>query len=78
MPITFLDVMTLIASMAIVVSVMVAGYQISLSRKQSTTQIEDTLTTKYRGLVPTLPVKAMLGSNLTHCGRRLRCAADVN
>lgn len=62
---TLLDLMTLIASVATAVSVMVAGYQIGLSRKQSTTQFEDSLTTEYRGLVRTLPVKAMLGSRLS-------------
>lgn len=59
------DIMTLVASLATAIGVLVAGYQIRLSRKMSTTQFEDSLTAEYRALVRSLPVKSMLGDELT-------------
>lgn len=60
-----LDWISVIASIATSVGVLLAWRQLRLARVQATTQFEDGMTNQYRSLVATLPVKAMLGEELS-------------
>lgn len=60
-----LDWITVVASLATSIGVLLAWRQLVLARQQATTQFEDGMTNQYRNLVGSLPVKAMLGEELS-------------
>lgn len=60
-----LDVLTALSSIATAVGVGVAAYQLRVTRKQGVTAFEDSLAAQYRQIASTLPLKALLGGNLT-------------
>lgn len=61
----FSTIISWIASIATAVGVVVAAWQLWLTRKQSCTSFEDSLAKEYRELAATLPTKALLGEPLT-------------
>jgi hypothetical protein len=56
--------LTSLASIATAVAVIVAAWQLFLSRKQAITSFEDSLAKEYRELAARLPTKALLGETL--------------
>ena len=60
-----LEILPVLPSIATAIGVSVAAYQLRITRKQSVTTFEDSLTTQYRQVASTLPLKALLGESLT-------------
>jgi len=60
-----LDVLSEIASVATALAVIVATWQLVLSRQQAVTNFEDSLNKEYRDISAILPVEALLGETLT-------------
>lgn len=60
-----LDWIGVFASLATSVGVLLAWRQLVLSRQQLVTHFEDSLSTQYRDLLGSLPVKALLGDELS-------------
>lgn len=54
----------LVASVATAVGVIVAAWQLALSKGQASTQFEDSLNMQYREIIRRLPINALLGSKL--------------
>ena len=61
-----LESLTLIASVATAIGVIVAAWQLFLAHKQSVMSFEDTFAREYRELIAKLPTKALLGESLTN------------
>ncbi len=61
----FSTITSWIASIATAVGVIVAARQLWLTREQSRTSFEDSLSKEYREIAATLPTKALLGDPLT-------------
>lgn len=59
-----LNLLSAIASVATAVAVIVAAWQLMLSRRQAVTAFEDSLAKEYRDLAAKIPVKALLGKPL--------------
>jgi hypothetical protein len=62
----FLEVLSALSSFATAFGVGVAAYQLRITRKQSVTTFEDSLTAQYRQVASTLPLKALLGESITN------------
>ena len=60
-----LDVLAAMASVATAIAVIVAAWQLMLSRQQAVTSFEDSLAKEYRDLAARIPVKALLGKPLS-------------
>ncbi len=60
-----LEVLSALSSAATAIGVGVAAYQLRITRKQSVTTFEDSLTAQFRQIASTLPLKALLGESLT-------------
>ncbi|MEN1942092.1 hypothetical protein WCE39_13535 [Luteimonas sp. MJ174] len=60
-----LEVLSAVANVATAVAVMVAAWQLVLSKRQAITTFEDSLAKEYRDIAATLPVKALLGESLS-------------
>ncbi len=58
------DTIGLITSAVTAVGVLVAAWQLTLSKRQSRTQFEDNLAREYREIAHKFPVKALLGESL--------------
>lgn len=58
------EILTLVASLATAVGVIIAARQLGLSKEQARIQFEDGLNAQYREIVQHLPVEAMLGEPL--------------
>jgi hypothetical protein len=54
----------LVASVATAIGVMVAAWQLALSKGQARTEFEDNLNMQYRGISRRLPINALLGDTL--------------
>lgn len=63
--INWADIVGLVTSIVTAVGVIVAGRQLALSKQQSRIQFEDGLAREYRELIQKIPVKALLGENLS-------------
>jgi hypothetical protein len=61
-----LEVLSALSNVATAFGVGVAAYQLRITRKQSVTTFEDSLTAQYRQVASTLPLKALLGESLTN------------
>jgi len=61
----WISIVTLFSSLATMVGVFLAGYQIKKTSDLHRTQFEDSLAKEYRDLIQKIPVKALLGQNLT-------------
>jgi len=61
-----LEVLSALSSIATAFGVGVAAYQLRITRKQSVTTFEDSLTAQYRQVASTLPLTALLGESLTN------------
>ena len=59
-----LELLTAAASLATAVGVIVAAYQIRLTRQLSRTQFEDDLTKQFREIIRRIPIEALLGEEL--------------
>ena len=59
-----LNILSALANVATAVAVMVAAWQLVLSKRQAVTTFEDSLAKEYRDIAATLPVKALLGEVL--------------
>lgn len=59
-----LELLSALSSIATAIGVGVAAYQLRVTRKQSVTAFEDSLTAQYRQVASTLPLKALLGESL--------------
>lgn len=57
--------LTLAASAATAIGVIIAARQLGLSKEQARTQFEDGLNAQYRSIVQNLPVEALLGESLS-------------
>lgn len=57
--------LSVLSSIATAIGVGIAAYQLRVTRKQSVTTFEDSLTAQYRHVASTLPLKALLGESLT-------------
>lgn len=62
--ISWLDIVSAIASIATAVGIWFAWQQIRLAKQQATTQFEDNMAREYREIALQLPVKALLGEEL--------------
>ena len=60
-----LELLTAAASLATAIGVIVAAYQIRLTRQLSRTQFEDDLTKQFREIIRRIPVEALLGEELS-------------
>ncbi|HEX6622547.1 MAG TPA: hypothetical protein VF064_02460, partial [Pyrinomonadaceae bacterium] len=60
-----LELLTAAASLATAVGVIVAAYQIRLTRQLSRTQFEDDLTKQFREIIRRIPIEALLGEELS-------------
>ena len=58
------EILSALSSIATAIGVGVAAYQLRITRKQSVTTFEDSLTVQYRQVASTLPLKALLGESL--------------
>jgi len=54
-----------VGSLATALALVIGIWQITLTRKQALTDFEDDLDREYRNIIADLPVKAMLGSDLS-------------
>ena len=61
---TWLDYVNATASVATAVGVIVASWQIILTKQQARTQFEDELVNQYREIIRCIPVEALLGKTL--------------
>lgn len=61
----YLDIFSLIASLATAVGVLLLAYQIYIARQESVTQLEDSMAKEYRDLASAIPTRALLGVALT-------------
>jgi hypothetical protein len=59
-----LELLTAAASLATAIGVIVAAYQIRLTRQLSRTQFEDDLTKQFREIIRRIPIEALLGEEL--------------
>lgn len=59
------EIFTAISGVATAVGVVVAAWQLGLTRRQSVTTFEDSFDREYRELAATLPTKALLGEPLS-------------
>jgi hypothetical protein len=59
-----LDTLSALANIATGAAVIVAAWQLVLSKRQAVTTFEDSLAKEYRDIAATLPVKALLGEAL--------------
>ncbi|GAB1488642.1 hypothetical protein MASR2M8_10880 [Opitutaceae bacterium] len=62
---TLADSFTILSSAATAIGVVAAAYQIRVSRIQSVTEFEDGFAKEYRELASRLPVRALLGAELS-------------
>ena len=60
-----LELLTAAASLATAIGVIVAAYQIRLTRQLSRTQFEDDLTKQFREIIRRIPIEALLGEELS-------------
>ena len=60
-----LDTLSALASIATAAAVIVAAWQLVLSKRQAVTAFEDSLAKEYRDIAASLPVKALLGETLS-------------
>ncbi|HMN14658.1 MAG TPA: hypothetical protein PKD55_20250 [Bellilinea sp.] len=60
-----LNLLSALASVATAVAVIVAAWQLVLSKRQAMTAFEDSLAKEYRDLAAKIPVKALLGDPLS-------------
>lgn len=60
-----LELLTAAASLATAIGVLVAAYQIRLTRQLSRTQFEDDLTKQFREIIRRIPIEALLGEELS-------------
>lgn len=60
-----LEILAALSSAATAIGVGVAAYQLRVTRRQSVTAFEDSLSAQYRQVASTLPLKALLGEPLT-------------
>lgn len=60
-----LELLTAAASLATAIGVIVAAYQIRLTRQLSRTQFEDDLTKQFRDIIRRIPIEALLGEELS-------------
>jgi hypothetical protein len=60
-----LELLTAAASLATAIGVIVAAYQIRLTRQLSRTQFEDDLTKQFREIIRRIPIEALLGDELS-------------
>lgn len=60
-----LDTLSALANVATAAAVIVAAWQLVLSKRQAITTFEDSLAKEYRDIAATLPVKALLGEALS-------------
>lgn len=60
-----LELLSAIANVATAMAVIVAAWQLVLSKRQAITTFEDSLAKEYRDIAATLPVKALLGEPLS-------------
>ncbi len=60
-----LQILSDLSNIVIASGVGIAAYQLHVTRKQSVTTFEDSLTVQYRQVASTLPLKALLGEPLT-------------
>lgn len=60
-----LELLSAIANLATAAAVIVAAWQLVLSKRQATTTFEDSLAKEYRDIAASLPVKALLGEPLS-------------
>lgn len=58
------------AGVATALGVLVAGWQLRLSKLQAITQFEDSLATQYREIARRLPIAALLGEQLSDDAQR--------
>ena len=63
---SLLNILSALANMATAAAVMVAAWQLALSKRQAVTTFEDSLAKEYRDIAATLPVKALLGEGLSN------------
>ncbi len=61
----WIEIVTLVSSLATTVGVFVAAYQIQRTSDLHRIQFEDALAREYRELMQNIPVKALLGSKLS-------------
>lgn len=64
-----LDTLSALASIATAAAVMVAAWQLVLSKKQEITIFEDSLAKGYRDIAATLPVEVLLGEEISESER---------
>lgn len=60
-----LELLSAVSSLATAIGVGVAANQLRVTRRQSVTTFEDSLTVQYREIAATLPLPALLGEPLT-------------
>lgn len=60
-----LDILTAISSAATAVGVAVAAFQLRITKRQSVTSFEDSLTNQYRQVLSSIPLKALFGETLS-------------
>ena len=62
---TIIDAVTLVASLATAFGVAIAAYQIRVGRVQNISQFEDGFAKEYREVAQKIPVRALLGAELS-------------
>jgi hypothetical protein len=70
-----LEIAQAVASVATAIGVLVAGWQLRVSKKQSLVQFEDQMSAQYREIARRLPIEALLGETLDP-NRQAKSLAD--